>query len=388
MIHLHNNQIDQFNTFEVKTCAPELLLISSEIEFVDYISNLKSSERKKINISGELSNTILGDTIEYPVILFRDGDHIDFVQKTNSTEVHVSGSFNLDRFIDYLCAHDISGLELLSGIPGTVGGGISQNAAAYGQQISDNLVLLKVLNLQTNSIETLTPRSLRFSYRDSILKNCPGYSPKTVILEATFEFKNKQIQPVTYKDLVDHHHKMGRDPNNLNDRRLSVLEVRTKKGMIVDGENWLPCAGSFYLSPTIDKDKAYHIIDLVRGSEFARGFFSWYKPDAHQTRLPAAIVLRAAGFLNGDKWGSIGLSPHHILALCSYGSDTTGSDVYNLSQIIKDKVKQLFNIDLKEEVRFLGNFDEMNQDNFLNNHDFIPGVEEPKWAKELGTPPR
>lgn len=383
MIHLRNSQIEQFNTVELKTIAPEILLIRKEKDLVDYLSSLKNKERLASHIAGELSNTILGDHIEHPLVLFRDGDFINIVKKKDRAEVRVSGSFKLDSFIDHLCDNNICGAELLSGIPGTVGAGISQNVAAYGQQLSTSLSSLKVLNLQTNTVESINPLSLRFGYRSSLLKDSVNYSPDRVILEATFYFDNDFIQSITYKDLLDHHRSMGRDPYDLKARRLSVIEVRNKKGMIVGGTNWVPCAGSFFLSPVVDEDRADLIVRSVRGSEFADSFLSWYKPDKNQTRLPAAIVLRAAGFLNGDRWGSVGLSPHHILALCSYGKETSGSDIYNLSNLIADKVKHLFDIDLQEEVRFLGSIEKINKDLFLKNNDFVPGLKEPEWVEDF-----
>jgi len=386
MINLHTYEIQCLNTFELTTSSPATLLISNHSELIEYISRLTKNERLNLHIAGELSNTILGNKLNHPLILFRDGDFVKIIYKLNTTEVTVSGSFKLDKLVDHLCASDISGLEFLSGIPGTVGGGISQNAAAYGQQISDNLYSLKVLNLLTNSIETIHPKYLRFKYRNSLLKDSPTYSPKIIILEATFIFQNDSIPPIIYKDLFNYHRSKRRELNDLSGRRSSVLEVRNKKGMTVGGTNWLPCAGSFFLSPIVDDTRAQHIVQSIRGSKFAGTFFSWYKPDANHTRIPAALVMRAAGFLNGDKWGSVGLSPHHILAICSHSKNTSGSDVRNLCKLIQNKVKQLFDIELQEEIRLLGSLEETDPDSFLKKNRFVSGIEEPKWVKDLGTP--
>lgn len=59
-----------------------------------------------------------------------------------------------------------SGMEPLSGIPGTVGGGLYMNAGAYGGEISDTFVECKVLST-ANSIETLTKRDIAFGYRSA-----------------------------------------------------------------------------------------------------------------------------------------------------------------------------------------------------------------------------
>jgi hypothetical protein len=65
-----------------------------------------------------------------------------------------------------------------------------------------------------------------------------------------------------------------RSSTDLIERRATVLEIRNRKGMVVDGDNWLPCVGSFFLSPIVDNETAMRIAKKVRGPEFAESFFS------------------------------------------------------------------------------------------------------------------
>ncbi|MEE2687954.1 MAG: UDP-N-acetylmuramate dehydrogenase [Pseudomonadota bacterium] len=58
----------------------------------------------------------------------------------------------------------IAGLEFLSGIPGTIGGGIRMNAGAYGGQISDIVIDANVLDANGGAHE-LNQCQLDFSYR-------------------------------------------------------------------------------------------------------------------------------------------------------------------------------------------------------------------------------
>ena len=58
----------------------------------------------------------------------------------------------------------IAGLEFLSGIPGTIGGGIRMNAGAYGGQISDIVIDANVLDANGGAHE-LNQCQLEFSYR-------------------------------------------------------------------------------------------------------------------------------------------------------------------------------------------------------------------------------
>lgn len=58
----------------------------------------------------------------------------------------------------------LTGLEFLSGIPGTIGGAIRMNGGAYGVEIKDVLIEAQALD-PTGAIHTLPPADLGFSYR-------------------------------------------------------------------------------------------------------------------------------------------------------------------------------------------------------------------------------
>jgi len=62
----------------------------------------------------------------------------------------------------------ISGLEFLSGIPGTIGGALRMNAGAYGREISDVLVSAEAIDPAGN-LHALTPPDFDFSYRHSAI---------------------------------------------------------------------------------------------------------------------------------------------------------------------------------------------------------------------------
>lgn len=65
-------------------------------------------------------------------------------------------------------AAGLAGLEFLRGIPGTIGGAIAMNAGAYGREIADCLVEVRVL-LADGTPAVLTPADLKASYRKAVL---------------------------------------------------------------------------------------------------------------------------------------------------------------------------------------------------------------------------
>jgi UDP-N-acetylmuramate dehydrogenase len=70
-----------------------------------------------------------------------------------------------------------TGLEFLSGIPGTIGGGLRMNAGAYGGEMQDVLISAVALD-RDGANHALEPAAMRLSYR-----NC-GLSPDWIFLAA------------------------------------------------------------------------------------------------------------------------------------------------------------------------------------------------------------
>jgi UDP-N-acetylmuramate dehydrogenase len=60
----------------------------------------------------------------------------------------------------------IAGLEFMSGIPGTIGGGLRMNAGAYGAEFKDVLAQAEALDANGKRVK-LTPQEMGLSYRHS-----------------------------------------------------------------------------------------------------------------------------------------------------------------------------------------------------------------------------
>lgn len=373
------------NSFDLECCCAEVVQIADPAALLDYLSALGPAERRCLNVAGELSNTVLGERLETPLVLYRGGGILEERREGDRLRLRVAGSCPLDGLAAHLCEAGVAGMELLSGVPGTVGAGIAQNVAAYGQQVSEHFQAARAFDLERGTLVTLTPEDFRFAYRSTALKAMPGFTPRYCLLDLDFAIPVGAPAPLRYDDLVRHHAAMARDPEDLGARRLTVLEVRGRKGMVVGGANWVPCAGSFFMSPEVPADTAVAIAERVRGPEFAAHLLDWYRPDAASSRVPAALVLRAAGLLNGDRWGGVALSPHHILALCKLGP-ATGSEVAMVSRIIQARVQDALGIGLSPEVKFLGDFREETLDTFLARHPQVAGEAEPAWARAFGVP--
>lgn len=78
----------------------------------------------------------------------------------------------------------LTGLEWATGIPGSVGGAIVQNAGAYGKNMESIVKSITVLT-EAGNIEVWTKEKIGFSYRHSYLKD----HPEIICLEATLKLE-------------------------------------------------------------------------------------------------------------------------------------------------------------------------------------------------------
>jgi UDP-N-acetylmuramate dehydrogenase len=81
--------------------------------------------------------------------------------------VFADSGVHLARFIDFCTQHSLKGVEMLAGIPGTVGGAIVMNAGAYGGEISTFLVEVEVL--RNGNVVRVKKNEAEFAYRRSRL---------------------------------------------------------------------------------------------------------------------------------------------------------------------------------------------------------------------------
>lgn len=64
------------------------------------------------------------------------------------------------------CKSSLTGMEFANGIPGTIGGGVTMNAGAYGGELKDIIRRVRVLDKDNNIVE-YSNEEMNFSYRGS-----------------------------------------------------------------------------------------------------------------------------------------------------------------------------------------------------------------------------
>jgi len=236
-----------------------------------------------------------------------------------------------------------AGIEALSGIPGLTGATPIQNVGAYGQDVSQVLVSLTALDRSTRTVCTMTADQCAFGYRTSALKSDPT---RWVVLDVTLRLRASSTNAVAYPELARALGVSVGDQAPIADVRDAVLELRQRKGMVLDDadhDTW--SVGSFFTNPIVDAPVAARF-DASCPRYPARG----------GTKLSAAWLIEAAGLSRGF-WlapdARAAISSKHTLALVNLGG-ATSADILDLAAHIQRRVLDTHGIALDIEPVMVG----------------------------------
>jgi UDP-N-acetylmuramate dehydrogenase len=129
------------------------------------------------------SNVVIGDAgVPATAVLIRtDGIAIDAIDD-GRVRVTAEAGHAWDDVVACCVAQALSGLECLSGVPGSAGATPIQNVGAYGQEVADTIESVRVLDRRDGSLATWTPAQCGFAYRTSVFKGTDRYVVLAVTL--------------------------------------------------------------------------------------------------------------------------------------------------------------------------------------------------------------
>ena len=151
--------------------VPETL---SELrEFLLRLNNKNSS----FFTIGAGSNLLISENIQNRIFI-KLGKNFNKISLTKDNII-IAGSSSLDKNVsNFACENHLSGLEFLSCIPGTVGGGIRMNSGCFGTEFKDVLLSVQVMDFN-GRVYTIESKNIKFSYRQINL-------PKNLIFKCFF----------------------------------------------------------------------------------------------------------------------------------------------------------------------------------------------------------
>ncbi|RIJ78641.1 UDP-N-acetylmuramate dehydrogenase [Nakamurella silvestris] len=363
-------------TFGLGGPAADFRTATSVTELVEAVTSVDAAGAGLLLIAGG-SNLVVADAgVACPVVKIATRG-VRAVPDGDDLLVTVAAGENFDAVVAQFSADGWSGIEFLSGIPGSAGATPIQNVGAYGAEISQVLHSVEVLRRRDSAgpgipaapgipagpgalqaarpgeVITLPAAELGLAYRSSILRG----TDRAVVLSVTIRL-TRRPNTVRYGELATALGLDGGGSAPPQQVREAVLALRRGKGMVWDpADPDTRSAGSFFTNPILADEDAAVADQAIRAAlgEVTYPRYPAGPGDPGAVKLSAAWLIERAGFGKGFHLpGRSGaqVSDKHTLALTNRGGTT--ADLLELARHIRDGVDRTFAVRLHPEPILVG----------------------------------
>ncbi|KQR17834.1 UDP-N-acetylmuramate dehydrogenase [Cellulomonas sp. Leaf334] len=354
-----SSTLAELTTLRVGGAPRRYVETTTEAGLVDAV-RAADADGEPLLVLGGGSNLLVADAGFDGVVVrdVRSGIEVPDASACAGATLTVPAGTPWDDVVRYAVEQELTGIEALSGIPGSTGATPVQNVGAYGQEVSQSIATVRVWDRGRGKVRTLPLVTLAFGYRTSLLKRSMrgadpadpqapwSPTPRYVVLDVTFQLRPGTLsRPIAYAELA---RTLGVEVGErapLADVRDTVLALRGRKGMVLDAadhDTW--SAGSFFTNPFLGADAAAALPDDAPR----------FPADDGRVKTSAAWLIERSGFSRGfGAPGPASLSTKHTLALTNRGG-AKSEDLLALARQVRDGVRSTFGVELKPEPVLVG----------------------------------
>jgi UDP-N-acetylmuramate dehydrogenase len=312
MIEIKENvSLAEQSTFRIGGPASYFTVVKNETEVKEALAWAKE-KNVAYRVIGGGSNLLFSDAGYQGLIVKYFGAELSI----NNDEVELSAGTPLALAVNKTLSANLGGLEWAIGIPGTVGGAVVNNAGAYGGEISQNVLSVKII--QEGIVKEVSNNDCEFVYRSSKFK---GVSDQGIILSVKLKLEK----------LAD---------NELSQRKI-ILEKN-----LTDRLSKAPEGGS------VGSTFRNIVLSEIEIKEFKNKFPDFPEQFVDYRKVPSAWLIESVG-LKGRKIGGAMVSENHAGKITNVGG-ATAEDIVMLVSVVKQKVRSKFSLQLMEEFEYIG----------------------------------
>ena len=270
--------------------GPADIFLTPSAEELPAVLSVCREEQMPVTVIGNGSNLLVGDQGIRGVVIC-----IGFGMRgirVDGEKIFLEAGVTLAAAAQQAAKAGLTGLEFASGIPGTFGGAVVMNAGAYGGEMKDVIVSVRVIS-EDGEILTLSKEELDLSYRHSVIPE-RGY----LVIDGELLLAREK------------------DPDQITERMEELKKKRIEKQPLE-----YPSAGSTFKRP--------------------EGYF-------------AGKLIMDAG-LRGFSVGGAAVSEKHCGFVINKGN-ATAADICALMDEVTRIVKEKYAVTLEPEVKKVGEF--------------------------------
>lgn len=301
-------------TFKIGGPAKYFVIVKNAEEVKVAIDAAKKENIQYVVIGGG-SNILAADLGYDGLVIKISGGEVQF----GANEAVVDAGYSLIRFILECAKHNLSGLEFMIGIPGTIGGALYGNAGAEGRAVGELVKSVELL-MPTGEIQTVPAEWMQFSYRESKVKNMDA-KERPIIIRATFA-----LAPT--------------------DGAAAEVMLKQKMKERIEREPKGASAGCFFKNIKLNDSNREHILEKLPIPPEQKELFR------SRNAVPCGWLVTELG-LKGKQIGGAKVAEEHANFIINTGN-ATADEVMQLVSLIKMRARDELAFQLDDEVQLLG----------------------------------
>ncbi|WP_139921224.1 UDP-N-acetylmuramate dehydrogenase [Hymenobacter sp. DG01] len=331
----HHVSLRPYNTFGLDVKARLFARFTSVEELQTLLALPEVQAAEKLVLGGG-SNLLFTRDFD-GVVLKNEIRGLDIISQDEETAlVRAGAGESWHGLVQYTLDQELSGIENLSLIPGTVGAAPLQNIGAYGSELKDTFEQLEALEISTGQVRTFSASECGFGYRESVFK---GPLKNQYIVTGVVLRLQRQARPnVSYGAIKTTLEDMGIG-GEPTPREVSEAVMHIRRSKLPDPAQ-IGNAGSFFKNPEISQLK---FDELKASFPELPGY-----PVPGGVKVPAAWLIEQCGW-KGQRRGAHGVHDKQALVLVNHGG-AQGQDIRELAHDIIASVREKFGIELHPEV--------------------------------------
>jgi len=236
---------------------------------------------------------------------------LEEIEKLDENNLKVGAGVLLSKLINFSADNSFTGLEWAAGIPGTVGGAIVGNAGTPEGEMKNAVKKVEFFDIEKFGVFSLEGGKCDFQYRSSYFKG----KSNLIILNVEIFLEKGNAEEIK-----------SQIKKNIQTRIEKQPQGRS--------------AGSYFANPVVKNEKLREDFEKEAGAKCIND------------KIPAGWLVEKAGF-KGEQIGGAQVSEKHGNFILNVGG-AKAEDFIILASMIKQKVRDKYGVQLKEEVQYIG----------------------------------
>jgi UDP-N-acetylmuramate dehydrogenase len=334
--------LSRYTSFKIGGAAKYFCVVENNEEIKEALE-FAGENKLKVFVLGGGSNLLISDEGFDGLVLRIANCEL----RINDDKIICGAGLPLIKLVSESVKNNLTGLEMMAGIPGTVGGAVVNNAGAFGKCMGDVTEGAEVFSVISNESASRRSSEKSVNLNTSMLLDFSPMARNDNLQIASVKLNNKECQ-FKYRSSIFKKEKkyiilnavLKLEKGDEAESRKVIkeyLKLRIEKQPLE-----YPSAGSVFKNPALDDE---HFKKLIKECPELNKI-------AKNNTIPAGWLIEELGF-KGKKIGGAMISEKHCNFIVNTGN-AKAEDVVILMSLIKQKVRNKFKIQLKEEIEYIG----------------------------------